>query len=270
MSGPIRYPVTIICEGCQVPFVTENHGRATAKYCTRSCAAQNAHPRQMVSKICVQCLHPFSFRSSGEKNNAKRRFCSNPCAGAWRMAQPGRTEHFNEKIADARAEATRKRKGQKVPACSARMKANNPMSNPAAVEKMRKSKQGQTFLSRGGNSTITEPQRILSEALGLPIEHPIVTAPVKGQFPSLPNCYKVDIADLDRKLAIEVDGKTHRLKRWKFLDARKTSVLNALGWSVLRFSNERVMQDLEAVIAEISAFTALKSPSTITSLPMAS
>ena len=92
---------------------------------------------------------------------------------------------------------------------------------------------------------------MLAEALGLPTEHSIETAPVRGQFESLPNCYKVDLASPEHRLAIEVDGKTHRLKKWQFLDARKTAVLNALGWSVLRFTNEAVMADLDAVAAEI-------------------
>jgi leucyl-tRNA synthetase len=59
-------------------------------------------------------------------------------------------------------------------------------------------------------------------------------------------------------LAIEIDGRTHKTKKWKFLDKRKTEVLNALGWSVLRFSNQRVDSDLEAVLKEIREFTVSK------------
>jgi leucyl-tRNA synthetase len=68
----------------------------------------------------------------------------------------------------------------------------------------------------------------------------------------------VDIADPARRLAIEIDGSTHRTKKWKFLDKRKTEVLNALGWSVLRFSNQKVDSDLEDVLREIREFTAWK------------
>ena len=96
----------------------------------------------------------------------------------------------------------------------------------------------------------------MANALGLPMEHAIATRAVKGQFKSLPNCYKVDIADPARRLAIEIDGATHNTKKWKFLDKRKTEVLNALGWSVLRFSNQRVDSDLEGVLREIREFTA--------------
>ena len=88
------------------------------------------------------------------------------------------------------------------------------------------------------------------------MEFAIPTKPVRGQFTSLPACYKVDVADPTRKLAIEIDGATHETKKWKFLDKRKTEVLNALGWSVLRFSNQRVDSDLESVLKEIAEFTA--------------
>lgn len=138
------------------------------------------------------------------------------------------------------------------------MKANNPMNNPETREKMRQSLKGRTFLARGGNGTLTQPQLLLAEATGFPVEYVIPTAPVAGQFPSLPPCYKVDLADPAHMLAIEVDGKMHRQKLWRFLDRRKTEVLNALGWSVLRFSNEQVMTDLPSVLETIRGFIASK------------
>lgn len=136
------------------------------------------------------------------------------------------------------------------------MRENNPMANPVTRAKMAASLMGRTFLARGGKGKMTVQQMALHEATGLPMEYPITTAAVKGKFPSLPHAYMVDLADPARKLAIEVDGKTHRLRKWKFLDARKTAVLNALGWSVLRFWNQEVDTDLKGVVEKISAFTA--------------
>ena len=106
-------------------------------------------------------------------------------------------------------------------------------------------------MSRGGNSRLTEPQLRLAFELDLPVEFAIETASVRGQFPSLPNCYKVDLADPTCQLAIEVDGNSHRSKRWQFLDRRKTEVLAALGWRVIRFRNEEVLKDLDRVVGEI-------------------
>jgi very-short-patch-repair endonuclease len=138
------------------------------------------------------------------------------------------------------------------------MKANNPNKNPAGKEKMAKLMSGRTFLARGGNGTLTQQQLAVTSALDLPIEYPIVMGPVKDRFKSLPHCYKVDIADPSRMLAIEIDGATHNTKKWKFLDQRETAVLKALGWSVLRFSNQRVDSDLETVLEEIKEFTVSK------------
>jgi hypothetical protein len=143
---------------------------------------------------------------------------------------------------------------EKRAASSSRMKAKNPSTNPATRDKISKSLQGRTFLSRGGNGQRTEPQKLLAHALGWKMEHPICTAPVKGKFPSLPHCYKVDIADSTVKLAIEVDGRSHRSPRWRYLDKRKEEILRALGWKVLRFENERVLADLQGVVAEVSSF----------------
>lgn len=115
---------------------------------------------------------------------------------------------------------------------------------------------GRTFLARGGNGQLTRQQEAVANALGLPMEYAIPTKPVTQHFKSLPSCYKVDIADPARRLAIEIDGRTHNTKKWKFLDKRKTEVLNTLGWSVLRFSNQRVDSDLDSVLEEIREFTA--------------
>jgi very-short-patch-repair endonuclease len=138
------------------------------------------------------------------------------------------------------------------------MKVNNPMANPELRKRMSILLAGRTFLARGGNGKLTPQQEVVARALNLPMEYVILTGPVKKHFKSLPNCYKVDIADPVRRLAIEIDGRTHNTKKWKFLDKRKTEVLNALGWSVLRFSNQRVDSDLEAVLKEIREFTVSK------------
>ena len=179
------------------------------------------------------------------------------------MAQPGRLEKSLNALARVRGCC----RGKRNPAVSEWVKNNNPQSDPVIREKARQAKLGRTFLSRGGNGQPTVPQLRLAQALGLPIEYSIVTKPVKDQFTSLPPCYKVDLANPSIKLVIEVDGPTHKLKKWKFLDRRKESVLQALGWSVLRFTNQQVMEGLEEVIAEVSRFTTSKSQNiTATSL----
>jgi hypothetical protein len=212
--------------------------------------------RKTITKHCEQCGKEFTFKSSGQKNNDKRRFCGTSCAATWRMAQPERKELMKEYMPRMWAASQAAHRGKPNPVASARMKANNPTANPEWRTRMSALMSGRTFLARGGNGKLTPQQEAVANALGLPMEYAISTKAVKHQFKSLPTCYKVDIADPARMLAIEIDGQTHNTKKWKFLDKRKTEVLNALGWSVLRFSNQRVDSNLEAVLREIREFTA--------------
>ena len=168
-----------------------------------------------------------------------------------RHAKPGEKEKFVERISPHWA----KLKGRANPKVAAWMRENNPMRNQSTRDKVSASMSGRTFLARGGNGTTTEPQRQLATALSLPMEYAIVTAAVKGLFPSLPNAYKVDIADPALKLAIEVNGRTHRQPKWTYLDRRKTEVLSALGWSMLRFTNEEAMTGLQACVETVNLCT---------------
>jgi len=151
------------------------------------------------------------------------------------------------------------------------MRERNPMREAATVAKMASSLQGRTWLSqRGGRGRLTAPQLVLAKRLALPTEFTIPTRPVAHLFASLPNWYAVDLACPPAMLAIEVDGNTHRTKRWRYLDRRKTEVLEALGWSVLRFWNHEVLTETDRVVAEIRSCITLRSPTTTTTSPAAS
>lgn len=174
------------------------------------------------------------------------RFCGRSCVGYWRWTQDAIRSRAERAMKQAAQDPARRA------ASSARMKAHNPMADPLARDKMRRALQGRTFLARGGNGQPTKPQLMLADALGLPMEYAIETAPVAGRFPSLPRCYKVDIADPETRIAIEVDGRTHQLRKWKFFDRRKTEVLCALGWQVVRFTNDEVLTDLWGVVERVN------------------
>ena len=131
------------------------------------------------------------------------------------------------------------------------MMLNNPMKNMATRAKMIASLKGRTFLARGGNGKTTVPQEILAGRVHGVMEYAIATTAARDFFLTLPNHYKVDIAFPKLKIAIEVDGQTHKTKKWKFLDRRKTEVLEFLGWSVLRFWNEEILKDLDSVAGQI-------------------
>jgi hypothetical protein len=147
---------------------------------------------------------------------------------------------------------------------SERMKKKNPMWIPGIKEKMIVSMKGKKLVARGGNGQITKQQEILQKATGLVTEYPVTTTLVKDIYPSAPHSYKVDLADPNVKLAVEVDGKSHKLPSRKLQDSKKTEVLNSLEWTVLRFTNEEVDSNLSACVQTItSTISKLKTITTI-------
>lgn len=59
-------------------------------------------------------------------------------------------------------------------------------------------------------------------------------------------CYK-------QKLVIEVDGSIHEDKTIKINDAERQKIIESEGITVLRFTNEEVLKQLEKVIEKIEA-----------------
>ena len=62
----------------------------------------------------------------------------------------------------------------------------------------------------------------------------------------------LDFACIDAKLAIEVDGGQHNILQTQ--DNVRTLWLEAQGWKVLRFWNNEVLQNTEAVIEKIDGY----------------
>ncbi len=54
-----------------------------------------------------------------------------------------------------------------------------------------------------------------------------------------------------KKLVIEVDGKYHDTSEQKELDEQRHNKLKGLGYTVIRFTNEQVMCDIENTILSI-------------------
>lgn len=158
-------------------------------------------------------------------------------------------------------------KGKSQPNISAakRRKPTGALASPEARAAADEKRRGRTFLSRGGNGKMTVPQEMIANRMRLPMEWVIPTRAVRGRFESLPDSYKVDLAVPSVRLAIEIDGKTHTTAKWRFLDRRKTAVLRALGWSVLRFWNEEVLTSPGTVAATIACMISRLKARTATS-----
>ena len=266
MSGRMRSKVIITCEYCGKTATVTRKGKNTARFCNRSCAAKatNARPdvkaaiaaalSKPITKACEWCGLPFTFRSKGKKNE-ERRFCGSSCAAKWRCTLPGRQKI----MARMQRNSAIAKRGTKDPKSAERMRRNNPMHSPETREKVGAALRGRPFpAARGGNGQPTKPQMMLADATGFAMEHPISTKGLKGQFGAVPSCYKVDLAHVSSRTAIEVDGYSHKTMKGRVRDQQKDAVLSALGWSVLRFSNQRVLEDLEGVTAEIRMSIASK------------
>jgi very-short-patch-repair endonuclease len=63
--------------------------------------------------------------------------------------------------------------------------------------------------------------------------------------------YVVDFVTVAGKLVVEVDGATHSTRRELSQDSRRTERLEALGFRVVRVTNEEVRTNLEGVMQMI-------------------
>ena len=73
----------------------------------------------------------------------------------------------------------------------------------------------------------------------------------RNQHPISP--YIVDFAVVKLKLAIELDGATHSTAEELERDERRRRSLEMRGWTVLRFWNAEVYDNLEGVLTSIAA-----------------
>lgn len=63
--------------------------------------------------------------------------------------------------------------------------------------------------------------------------------------------YIADFVVLEKKLIVEVDGGYHSLPEIQISDAQRTSELEAMGYSIIRFNNNEIISNIENVISKI-------------------
>jgi hypothetical protein len=149
---------------------------------------------------------------------------------------------------------------------SERMRLNNPMHKPGVKERVSKTLQklGHKPRQQGGNGKpLPRPQQLLMDRLGLIPEKVIKTNTTRGT--GLSTHYKIDLAHPTLPLAIEIDGFSHAALTRKAQDAKKEAFLRSRGWTVLRFSNQEVLQALETCVQTILSTISRLSTTTITS-----
>jgi leucyl-tRNA synthetase len=63
----------------------------------------------------------------------------------------------------------------------------------------------------------------------------------------------VDFVSLQNSLIIEADGGYHENEEQKKYDENRTRILNEIGFSVLRFTNEEIINEIETVLSKIKS-----------------
>ena len=188
--------------------------------------------------FCTWCERIILTPTKQQRDSYRRTgrvYCSKSCGSAYKSLVSSETmANTNHKYA------------------SARMKANNPMSKPASRAKMKSSLSGRVPSVRRGNGCgPTQPEQILANALGW--ETNVIVSTGERELGGYPSHYKLDVANQDKKVCIEIDGRSHRALSRQQQDEKKSIYLQNHGWMVLRFSNQEILENLDHCLVEILA-----------------
>lgn len=128
----------------------------------------------------------------------------------------------------------------------------NPFRDPAVNQRAAQAAAvtGYSHLNGGNGKAIAQPQQRLFSMLGAgwSLEYVLRT----GARGVLPPHYKIDIANPEAKIAIEVDGTGHQAKKVMAADRRKDLFLANQGWMVIRVRNEHVTPAVASSILKLS------------------
>lgn len=183
----------------------------------------------------------------GPTTGYRARFCTPSCAGKWRAQQPGYKERMS--AAGQKGAEMRTPEGMARTAAAARkrmLSTANPMHDPLVRGKVSAALRGRPFpTARGGNGKpLPEPQQKLWELTKLIPEHPVgVPEWVRQTLGTRTKKLTVDLADPTARVAVEVDGNSHKALKVRRADETKNRVLALLDWKVLRFKNAEVLAD---------------------------
>lgn len=263
-QGSASSPKLKRCECCAAPFVPRK-GHA-ARFCSRKCFHEaTKSPRE--TRKCQWCGEAFQCNVTQQP---QRRFCSERCSARWRATQPAL-------MAELLSAETREKSrtgllrffaanSPRAQAARARIGALKLMRKLAARRKlsaMLRAMGHRPPIHGGNGSPMPQPQALLWRLLGAQFvaEWP-VTIPTRDGRPQRAH-YLIDLADRDLKLAVEVDGICHHSPQRRAHDRRKDRILRQLGWTVLRFSNQAILDSASSVVEQIkSACTILQSQGT--------
>ena len=178
----------------------------------------------------------------------------------WRKVQPnGKESVCQEKFWDK----------QRFCSISCSKRHANRMSRKSVREKLRQKLREIKHkpIRRGGNGQLlTLPQLALLHALGEGWEAEMAIPTGMPRDSGYPTNYKLDIANRDLKVGIELDGQSHGLTDRAGQDAKKDDLLRSLGWSVYRVRNTRALELFSTFTSMDILLTSLKEDSSTTAI----
>lgn len=99
--------------------------------------------------------------------------------------------------------------------------------------------------ARKNRANMTEAEKMLWERLRC------YPRPLRFRRQHIIGDYVVDFVCLEKMLVVEVDGEYHSTDEQKALDELRTEYLNSVDFSVVRFTNEQVINHINDVVAHI-------------------
>src|SRR6266487_5250277 len=201
----------------------------------------------MVDKICEWRNKPYQCERYLKD---KRRYCSKICSNQWK-AQVYHKEvprrNTEKQIAAAKANLEKTRQS---PAMLEYLHSDrNPFNDPAVRAKahLTLAQQGYKHLT-GGNGSLSVPQLLLYTQLQLLTK---LTWSLEIPAKTIGKHYVIDIAHVDLKIAIEVDGNSHLTKERQRIDQEKDKFLTSTGWTIFRFTNSEVLKDSTLCVKKV-------------------
>lgn len=245
--------------------LTHRDAQIGRKYCSETCFRsyrQREIDERIKSNPCAVCGKLMTYDQV--RNGCVT--CSPKCAYQYRKEKYGIPSGFGSTSPEIRKEnSDRMKRLWEDPefreSVSARMISNNPSKNQDTINKIRQTKEQRGLSNvwcgiRGGNGHISDAERALFDRLsdfGFEYNRAINTRDARIAFPDkhYSMSYKPDFTNFDAMLCVEIDGKSHRTKRGAELDRKKENCLKFLGYRVIRFTNNDVIDDTERVLSVI-------------------
>lgn len=193
---------------------------------------------------CAFCGSSFVMKK-GQIERQKNRnqllfFCGKACSMSHR--------HRNNSV--FRSALAESAKSHRLVITERILAAKAKASEPEAIEKMRRALieiGHRPMVRRGNGQGLTSPQSMLWVDLyqvkgddWVP-EYVVLTS--RDRKDGYPAHYKIDLACPLLMIAVEVDGSSHRAKKIKARDEKKSELLKSMGWKVVRFKNEEILSD---------------------------